>query len=64
MQITLNIDDNLYYKLKKFNENIEEEIKSLIKNYVQKKEGKFDKFVGILDKNFKTDDIKYNEIVK
>ena len=64
MQITLNIDDNLYYKLKKFNENIEEEIKSLIKNYVQKKEGKFDKFVGILDKNFKTDDKKYNEIIK
>ena len=64
MQIVLNLDDNIYYKLKKFNENIEEEIKNLVKNYVQKKEGKFDKFVGILDKNFKTDDIKYNEIVK
>ena len=64
MQIVLNLDDNIYYKLKKFNENIEEEIKNLVKNYVQKKEGKFDKFVGILDKNFKTDDIKYNEIIK
>ena len=67
MQIVWNLDDNIYYKLKKFNKNIEEEIKNLLKTYIQKKErkeGKFDKFVGILDKNFKTDDIKYNEIVK
>lgn len=26
--------------------------------------GSFDKFVGILDKDFKTDDPKYNEIIK
>ena len=27
-------------------------------------EGSFNQFVGILDNTFKTDDIKYNEIVK
>ena len=27
-------------------------------------EGVFSRFVGILDDNFKTDDIKYNEIIK
>lgn len=28
------------------------------------KDGSFSKFVGVLDNNFKTDDEKYNEIVK
>ena len=62
MQVILNLDDNLYKKLQQFNKNIEIEIKNILKEYINKKTGKFDKFVGILDKNFKTDDIKYNEI--
>jgi len=28
------------------------------------KEGGFSKFVGLLDKDFKTDDLRYQEIVK
>ena len=35
-----------------------------VDNKVSQHTGKFDKFVGILDDNFKTSDIKYNEIVK
>ena len=42
------------------------EYQALLKN--QKKEnleeGSFSKFVGILDKDFQTDDARYNEIVK
>ena len=42
------------------------EYQALLRN--QKKEnledGSFSKFVGILDKDFKTDDTKYNEIIK
>ena len=65
MRIILDLDENLYHKLQHFNKNIEEEIKHILNKYLSKKQtGKFDKFVGILDKNFKTDDIKYNEIIK
>jgi len=64
MQVILNLDDNLYKKLQQFNKNIEIEIKNILKEYINKKTGKFDKFVGVLDKNFKTNDIKYNEIIK
>jgi len=64
MQVILDLDDSLYKKLQTFNKNIELEIKNILKEYINKKTGKFDKFVGVLDKNFKTDDIKYNEIIK
>ena len=39
-----------------------EEYEKLLKNRSQK--NSFDKFVGILDKDFETDDARYNEIVK
>ena len=64
MQVILDLDDSLYKKLQTFNKNIELEIKNILKEYINKKSGKFDDFVGILDKNFKTNDVKYNEIIK
>ncbi len=39
-----------------------EEYERLVKNRSRK--NSFDKFVGILDKDFETDDARYNEIVK
>ena len=40
------------------------EYEKLIKKIKKKKKSRpFDKFVGILDKNFKTDDERYNRIV-
>ena len=39
-----------------------EEYERLLKNRSHK--NSFDKFVGILDKDFETDDARYNEIVK
>ena len=43
-----------------------EEYQYLLKNQKRKnlEKGTFSKFIGILDKDFKTDDIKYNKIVK
>lgn len=44
-----------------------EEYEKLIRQSTLKedlKDGGFNQFVGILDNNFKTDDIKYNEIIK
>ena len=43
-----------------------EEYEKLIKNSIKKEleEGSFNKFVGILDNNFKIDDEKYEAIVK
>ena len=43
-----------------------EEYEKLLKNSLKNKSQKssFDKFVGILDKDFETDDLRYNEIVK
>lgn len=44
-----------------------DEYEKLIRQATSKedlKEGGFNKFVGILDKNFKTDDTKYKEIIK
>ena len=43
-------------------ELIEKLLKSSLKKESQK--GSFDKFVGILDKDFETDDLRYKEIVK
>ena len=41
-----------------------EEYEKLLRKIQQKKKSRpFDKFVGILDKNFKTDDERYNRIV-
>jgi len=64
MQVILDLDDSLYKKLQTFNKNIELEIKNILNEYLNKQTGKFDKFVGVLDKKFKTDDVKYNEIIK
>lgn len=44
-----------------------EEYEKLIKQTAKKEDlekGSFNKFVGMLDKEFATDDAKYNEIVK
>ena len=43
-----------------------EEYEKLLKSSLKKesKKGSFDKFVGILDKDFETDDLRYKEIVK
>ena len=44
-----------------------DEYEKLIKKTSSKEDltiGGFNKFVGILDKNIKIDDIKYNEIIK
>lgn len=44
-----------------------DEYEKLIKKASSKEDltiGGFNKFVGILDKNIKIDDIKYNEIIK
>jgi len=44
-----------------------EEYEKLIRKSYTKEDmrnGSFDQFVGVLDKNFKTDDVKYNEIVQ
>ncbi len=44
-----------------------DEYERLIKQASSKEnlsDGGFNKFVGILDNNFKTDDIKYNELLK
>ena len=44
-----------------------EEYERLLKNSIKKEsleEGSFNKFVGILDNNFKIDDEKYEAIVK
>ncbi|WP_187647548.1 type II toxin-antitoxin system Phd/YefM family antitoxin [Nitrosophilus labii] len=43
-------------------EEYEKLLKSSLKKESQK--GSFDKFVGILDKDFETDDLRYKEIVK
>ena len=41
-----------------------EEYEKLLRKIQQKKKSRpFDKFVGILDKNFKTDDERYNRII-
>lgn len=43
-----------------------EEYVKLIKQCSNKenlKQGSFNKFIGVLDKNFQTDDIKYKEII-
>ena len=63
---TVFIVDKKVHKKKAVIMPFEEYEKLIRKSYTQEdtKSGSFDQFVGMLDKNFKIDDVKYNEIVK
>ena len=40
-----------------------DEYMNLITHILKSDKGGFNKFVGVLDKDFKTNDVKYNEII-